>query len=108
MRMDALRGPDIGTLLIRAIRASAQAAACPVHVVAIEGRPWASATFTGMRHRLTLAAETVPHVRAWIDALPEAELRMRGHIVADLAVEDIATVGDALHVTLVALTLIEA
>lgn len=48
-------------------------------------RPWASITFAGARHWLTvlvpsdLAAEIVRD-------LPEADLRLVGHIVADLAI----------------------
>ena len=108
MRMDALRGPDAGTLLIRAFRGSASAAGLAMHVESIVCTPWASATFVGTLHRLTIAMVPVPGLRDWIDALPEAEFAMRGHIVADLVVDHVETIGDREHVTIAALTLIYA
>jgi hypothetical protein len=106
--MDAIRGPDAGTLLIRALRGQATAAGVTMHVESIACTPWASATFVGTLHRLTVAAVAVPSLRDWIDGLPEAEFAMRGHIVADLSVESIETIGDREHVTLGVLTLIDA
>ncbi len=106
--MDAVRGPDAGTLLIRALRGSAAAAGLAMHVESIACTPWASATFTGTRHRLTIAAVPVPGLRDWIDGLPEAEFAMRGHIVADLLVAGVETIGDREHVTVAVLTLINA
>ena len=106
--MDAIRGPDAGTLLIRALRGHAGAAGLTMHVESIACTPWASATFVGTLHRLTIAAMPVPGLRDWIDALPEAEFAMRGHIVADLVVDRIETIDDREHVTIAVLTLIDA
>lgn len=110
--MDAPRGPDVGSLLIRAIRTSAFAAGCPVAVESIGGRPWASATFQGTRHRIVLTARDVPGLRSWINTLPEAEFAIRGHVVADLAVEEVAWTQDtpdaSAWITLAMLTLIDA
>ncbi|HXH16591.1 MAG TPA: hypothetical protein VNJ10_10730 [Sphingomonas sp.] len=106
--MDALRGPDAGTLLIRALRTCATAANLTIHVESIACTPWASATFVGTQHRLTIAADPVPGLREWIDALPDAEFIMRGHIVADLAVDRVETVDGRTHVALAVLTLIDA
>jgi hypothetical protein len=108
MRMHGLRGPDSGTLLIRAIRSHAATAGISLQVDSIACRPWASATFTGTRHRLTIVADPVPGLRSWIDELPEAEFAMRGHIVADLAIDQVETIADKAHVTLAILTLIDA
>ncbi len=108
MRMDAIRGPDAGTLLIRALRSNASAAGVTMQVATIACTPWASATFVGTLHRLTIAADPVPGLRDWIDGLPEAEFAMRGRIVADLSVDSIATIGDREHVTIAVLTLIDA
>ena len=108
MRMDILRGPDAGTLLIRALRNAATAAGVTIRVDSIACTPWASATFVGTRHRLTLVADPVPGLRRWIDDLPEAAFAMRGHIVADLSVEGVEAVADRQHVTIAALTLIDA
>ena len=55
-------------------------------------RPWCSATFLGAQHRMTLRIGSV-HALERADrlaaALPEAELPIPGHIVADLTVDAI-------------------
>ena len=108
MRMDEIRGPDAGTLLIRALRSHASAAGVAMQVESIACTPWASATFVGTLHRLTIAADPVPGLRDWIDGLPEAVFAMRGHIVADLSVDRIETIDGREHVTVGVLTLIDA
>ncbi len=108
MRMETVRGPDSGTLLIRALRSHASAAGVTLYVDSIVCTPWASATFTGTQHRLTIAADPVPGLRDWIDGLPETEFAIRGHIVADLAIDAIETIGERAHVTVAVLTLIDA
>jgi hypothetical protein len=50
--------------------------------------PWASATFTGARHRFHFIVEDAPMNRTARDAvaaLTEAEWTLTGHIVADVA-----------------------
>ena len=106
--MDALRGPDAGTLLIRALRNNALSAGVTMHVATIACTPWASATFVGTQHQLTILADPVPGLRDWIDGLPDAEFAMRGHIVADLTVDRSETIGDRKHVAIAVLTLIDA
>lgn len=69
--------------------------------------PWASVTFTGARHRLVLAASDTPALRAWLAALPELDLPLSGHLVADLAVETEEPCGEVLHVSLAVLTVEE-
>ena len=55
-------------------------------------RPWCSATFLGAQHRMTLHI-TGPDARSRADQfaarLPEAELAIPGHIVADATVDAI-------------------
>jgi hypothetical protein len=80
------RGPDAATLLARALTRSAAVAECPVTIVTADWSRWASATFTGARHSVTLSAPPSPALIAWIATLPEAELVLRGHLVADLSV----------------------
>ncbi|UYY59801.1 hypothetical protein [Sphingomonas sp. S2-65] len=80
------RGPDSGTLLGRALLAAAAAAGCPARLTGSDWSRWASATFTGARHTLTLEAPPSIQLDAWLAALPEAEFRLRGHLVADIAV----------------------
>lgn len=52
--------------------------------------PWASVTFTGERHVLTVA----PGVD--LTGLEDAEFDLRGHIVADIAVE-VNAAGTTIH-----------
>lgn len=57
-------------------------------------RPWCSATFIGAQHRLTLrlaGADALRRADRLANGLPEAELSLPGHIVADLAVDGIRT-----------------
>ncbi|MBW8755207.1 MAG: hypothetical protein JF595_13845 [Sphingomonadales bacterium] len=52
-------------------------------------RPWASVTFSGSRHRLTLAftgAEALAAAEHFIAALPEHEFAIPRQLVADAAV----------------------
>ena len=101
------RGPDAETMLRRALEASAEAAGCPVVLVESDWTRWASATFTGARHLLALAAPPSGALDAWIAGLPDAELRLRGHLVADLAVEHVCRAGDRVTVSLEVLTVEE-
>lgn len=79
------RGPDAGTLLRRAIERDAERHGCDVLVDAVDLTPWASATFAGARHRLTLRGDPGAAFDAWLARLPEADLPLRRHLVADLA-----------------------
>lgn len=101
------RGPDAETLLRRALEAQAEAAGCPVTLVESDWSRWASATFTGARHLLRLAAPPSPALDAWIARLPEADLRLRRHLVADLAVEHVRRTEDRVTISLEVLTVEE-
>ena len=101
------RGPDAETLLRRALEASAEAAGCPVTLVESDWTRWASATFTGARHLLVLTAPAGSALDAWIAGLPEAELRLRRHLVADLVVEHVCRAAKAVTISLEVLTVEE-
>jgi hypothetical protein len=101
------RGPDAATLLARALAASSEAAGCPATIEMSDWTRWASATFTGARHTLGLSAQPCPALIAWIAGLPEAELRLRGHLVADLAVVAVRNAGAEIAVELEVLTVEE-
>lgn len=101
------RGPDAATLLERALIRSAEAAGCAVTIPASEVQRWASATFAGARHALTLAAQASLQLSSWLSALPEAEFTLRGHLVADLTVTRVARNGHAVSVELEILTVEE-
>ena len=88
------RGPDAGTLLARALTASAAESGCPIAIVAHDWTRWASATFTGARHSLTLCGTASQALADWVAALPEHDFAIRGHLIADLVVEHMAEDGD--------------
>ena len=94
---------DAGTQLERALVRSAADAGIALAMVAATATPWASVTFTGARHRFTLAAARSTSLDAWLAGLAEAEFRLRGHLVADLVVAGTHT-GEPAEITLEALT----
>ncbi|MET3710919.1 hypothetical protein ABIC65_001621 [Sphingomonas trueperi] len=69
--------------------------------------PWASVTFSGARHRLLLELDASVVAQAWFVALPELELPIRGHLVADLQVGAVETVDGVLRAAVEALTVEE-
>lgn len=68
---------------------------------------WASVTFTGARHRMVIAVDDTPATETWLAALPELDLPLRGHLVADLRVDAVEQDGSALHATIEILTVEE-
>ncbi|HEX8302027.1 hypothetical protein [Sphingomonas sp.] len=98
------RGPDAATLIERGLIASAEAAGCAVTIPACDCTRWASATFVGAQHRLTLKARASVELDAWLVVLPEAEFAFRGHLVADLAVTRVSREGDTVTIQIEALT----
>jgi hypothetical protein len=101
------RGPDAATTLERALRAAAEAAGCPVAIVASDWTRWESATFTGARHSLTLTAAPGPRLEQWLAGLSEAEFGLRNYLVADLAVTQMTREGERVSVAIEALTVEE-
>ena len=101
------RGPDAATLLARALLAAASAAGCTVTIAESDWMRWSSATFTGARHMVTLAAETSAAFDTWFAALPEAEFALRGHLVADVAILRVRREGNAVTAELEILTVEE-
>ncbi|MBX3563731.1 MAG: hypothetical protein KF730_04045 [Sphingomonas sp.] len=101
------RGPDAATLLERALKASAAVAGCAVTIAESTVQRWASATFMGTRHTMTLARAPSPQFDAWLAALPEAEFALRGHLVADLQVMRVTRDDGAVSVELEILTVEE-
>lgn len=95
--------PWSGCRLVRALAIDALAAGCSVTVLDARSHPWSSATFEGERHRITVAIPDDAATRAWLAALPEAEFRLPGLLVADVAVR-----GDAPSVEIEMLVLDEA
>ncbi|RYD90820.1 MAG: hypothetical protein EOP61_28755 [Sphingomonadales bacterium] len=98
------RGPDAATLIERALVAHGEAAGCAVAIVQADMVRWASATFVGARHLVTLSARASPLLDKWLAGLPKAEFGLRGHLVADLVVVRTARDGDAVTLSLEILT----
>ncbi len=69
--------------------------------------PWASVTFTGARHRLTLDLAEGAAATAWLAALPELDLPLPGHLVADMVAARVEPRDGRLHALLEALTVEE-
>lgn len=98
------RTPDAGVLLERALARGAAEAGIGLAILAADWTRWASVTFSGARHRLSVAAEPSARLDAWLAALPDAEFRLRGHLVADLAVAAVRRRGERVEIDLEALT----
>lgn len=98
------RWPDAGTQLERALVRSAADAGIVLVVISADWTRWASVTFTGARHRFMVAAQPSAALDAWLASLPEAEFRLRGHLVADVAMASDIRASEQAEVTLEALT----
>jgi hypothetical protein len=98
-----MSAPDAHVALVRALAELLG----PLDALTTKTRDWWSATFQGMRHELRFAVPwNRERVIAVID-LPDAELPMAGHFVADLRVILAERRGDTLHVELEVLTILE-
>ena len=102
------RGPDASILLERALIGDAGKVDVRCRVVASGATRWASATFVGARHRLTLTGDATPESLAWLGGLADADLPLRRHLVADLVVADHAVAGGSFTATIEVLTVEEA
>jgi len=73
-------------------------------------RPWCSATFLGAQHRILLRIEgdgAAREAAALAARLPDAEFTLRGHIVADVAIDDLGPASDDVVVITLAVLTIE-
>ncbi len=72
-------------------------------------RPWCCATFIGAQHRIMLRIDgenAAPYAEALSARLREAEFKLRGHIAADVAIDEIAAEADgAVRISLAVLTI---
>ena len=71
--------------LARAIVADAATHGLDITIADERERAWASATFTGTRHRLRVTLGETDARAAWLAALPEAEFTVPARIVIDIA-----------------------
>lgn len=101
------RGPDIGTLLVRALYRLSCAAGCPLEIVESDWVRWSSATFNGARHAMTWHAAPSDTLDGWLAALPDADFTLRGHLLADVAVAAVTRTADKVRIEIEALTVTE-
>jgi hypothetical protein len=100
---------DAAEALARSLRGQFAGFAGAVEIDEIASRRWASITFTGARHRLSLRLAG-PGARAaadaFLDELGEREFELKGHVVADIALKDkvVEEGEEAVRLTLEALT----
>lgn len=86
-------------MIRRALTASAHRVGLTLDLRDVQETPWSSATFTGTRLTITLAiagADSAP----WLAALPEEDLPVPGHLVADLVVVAATGTGATVEVLL--------
>ena len=95
-------------LVERALIVDAHSCGTAVTVSEAGATRWASATFTGARHRFELGGAADAESLRWLSALPEAELTVRGHLVADLVVVRHARDAAGFTATIEVLTVEEA
>lgn len=98
------RGSQAATRLERALIDAAGVAGVEAAITDAGWTRWASATFTGARHKFELDVTPSPAVDAWLAALPEHEFALAEHLLADLIVTAARRVGDLLRVSIEALT----
>ena len=98
------RGPDVGTLLVRALYRDSVGKGCPLEIVTADWVRWASATFVGARHAMTWTAAPGPALESWLTGLPEAEWDLRGHLVADVIVQAVTRTPTSVGIEIEALT----
>lgn len=95
---------DVGAALTRGLAVTAAHAGCSINVTANDWRRWASATFTGARHRLSLAGSPSAAFETWLARLGDADVPMPGHLVADLTVAAVRRAPERVEVDLEVLT----
>lgn len=97
------RGPDAAILLRRALERHADRCGIALSCEGVLSHRWASATFVGAQHRLALTVSGAG-LDSWIHALDEVDLPLRGHLVADVVVTQIARTGDRAELGIEVLT----
>lgn len=96
-----------GTALVGAIQANAKRAGVDITLVSSDWTRWASASFTGARHQLVVAAAESPEMDTWLTEMPEGEYPIRGHLVADMLVQSVGRADGVATISLEALTVEE-
>jgi hypothetical protein len=103
---------DATTALVRAIRKTCGGLGgdCTLTIEKLRSRAWASVTFTGARHEIGLllkGADAQAVASRFSESLDVAEFRLRGHILADIALMSNEPVPDGVRLRIEALTVEE-
>lgn len=77
----------------RALIDSAKRAGIELYAAGSASKPWSTSLFTGSRHSAVIGAAASPLFDAWLAALPEADLPLRGMFVASVDLGDRAPDG---------------
>lgn len=103
-----MSGTAAGEELKRALRVIFVMFGAAITFDTIVSRPWASITFSGERHRLSLCLPgpgAQAAVDAFLDGLEDRDFALRGHILADIEATGIQRDADGqIRLTLEALT----
>lgn len=99
-----MRGPGAMQRLERALAASAARAGVTITIDDRAATAWCSATFSGARHILRGSAPRGPALSRWLGALPETDLPLHGHVVADIVVAGVSRAAGRVDFRLEALT----
>lgn len=102
-----MNGIAADSRLRHALAANARAADATITITRSMATHWASATFSGARHEIDLSAIASDPVERWLEELPETELTLAGHLVADLKIVAVRQVGNELTMTIEVLTVEE-
>ena len=100
-----VRGRDAEARLARALQSSAHAAGLAIELFEMRARPWASATFVGTQVSLVLSSPRAPTLGRWLSDLPLAELPLRDHLLASLALDRIEDDGTVVLTAVTALVI---
>ena len=92
---------DAQSLLLQALRTGSSA---PLSLRVAHSEAWASATFTGARHRLEYHAAPTMEADAFAAAIGQREFTLPGHLVADIAVAARTACDAGVALTIEALT----
>lgn len=102
------RGPDPTARVAAALAQLAAARGIALVLTSARSSAWASATFVGTRHVLTMTSSDDPRLDALLGELPEAEFVIPGHVVIDCIGTAMGGDGIRAEVTIEALTIEEA
>lgn len=100
MMMAPFRGPEAGRALAAALIARMPGG---TRLIDQDRTPWASATFIGTQHSLQLSCPDPAALAAFAHGIADADIPLRGHLLADITASASGTL-----LSVEALTLVEA